>query len=197
MAGRSLGSILVGSLLLLAASGCDAPEPEGMQLREGIDVLPFIPVCTACMVWTFGGVQWALHRAQPSLLETDELDAPEDVEAATGPIELVAARRSTSAPWRFAADAESYELGGLRIYVWSASQSDGEEVDDEAEELDAPGEAGSDKPKRSGQLWIVRNDGEGWCAAPSFGGTPLPEEKELDELVDRLDIERQPCTEVM
>ncbi|MBC8068034.1 MAG: hypothetical protein IAG13_06855 [Deltaproteobacteria bacterium] len=205
MAGRSLGSILAASLLLLVTPGCDEPEPADQQLREGIDVLPFIPVCTACMMWSFGGVQWALHRAQPGLAELDsELEVPEAVEA-TGPIELVAARRTATSPWRFAVDADSYLLGDLRIYVWSthAPNEDADADDasssgpDEDEDLDAPVEGGSDKPKRPAQLWILRNGGEGWCDAPSLGGAPLPGEKDLDELIEQLDIERQPCTDVM
>lgn len=160
-----------------------------MHAREGddIDVLPFIPVCTACLMWTFAGRRWALHRLLPT---TTELDAPPP-----SPFELIAVWLPGNELWLSTTDAESYELGDFRIYTWSANQLGAEPEGLDAADEDA--EAAS-KPRRTVGFWIANeDDAQGFCTVPLLGGGPLPDEKPLAQLVDDLDIERQPCTDVM
>lgn len=197
MSRRALHTFLIA--LTTALGACEAVAPDSVELRENPDVLPFVPVCTACMAWSFAGQRWALHRSRA---QPDELEATDESEAMAAPLELVAVRFQPNGVWWQTDDAQSYALGDFVVYTWPGraledtppSESSSQPQTDELEQPDEPD---SDKPLRTAEVWIVRDDTPGVCEVPWLGGRPLPEEKPLSELIDGLDIERQGCAAPM
>lgn len=174
----SLLQVLALGLVLAPAGGCVAGD-DAVAWRIDPEVLPFIPICTACFM-TGGADRAAVHRRSTTLLDaaadTDAAaDAAGDTDAADraglDPLRVIAVRHP-SGPWMTTDTAHVTEPAGFRVYAWSSADKSAEASDDAAW-LEPIEDA---VRSRIVQFLVVDGEVSAVCDVPWFPGAKFPDD---------------------
>lgn len=163
-------------LLLVLAGGC-AEEGDTASWRIEPEILPFIPICTACFM-VGGAERTAVHRrsfgsAAPDADTEDAADAEDADRAGPEALRLLAVRRM-GGPWVSTDAAHVTDRDGFRIYDWSSLDKDAAAPDDAAW-LEPVEDA---ERSRMVQFLVIDGDVSALCDVPWFPAVKFPDDLE-------------------